>query len=84
MVNNDDARKNWKAQGELSVSCQSANISKGHDQGQTAPYTSSTRITIRNTTSRIELVSYCCFFCCFSDGVKFCCEVLCGGVGWLW
>ena len=53
--------KNWKAQGELSVSCQSANICKGHDQGQTAPYTSSTRITIGTMTSRIEPVSYYCF-----------------------
>ena len=73
-------RKNWKAQGELSVSCQSANICKGHDQGQTAPYTSSTMITIRATTSRNELVSYYCFLL-----LLWWCEMLLwGSLWWCW
>ena len=77
--NRNRTRKNWKAEGELSVSCQSANISKGHDQGQTAPYTSSIRITIRNTTSRIEPVSYYCFL------FQWWCEMLLwGSLWWCW
>ena len=79
-------RKNWKAQGELSVSCQSANICKGHDQGQTAPYTSSTMITIRNTTSMIEPVSYYCSFVAsamvWNVVVKFFVMVLVGCGNW--